>query len=121
MTIQGGGELLWQGSLLVSRNQPARITHSVQQAQTLNCAARPVPSYGSNGTGFTMMISERRVSEAEEAVEVTAEWTRIEGKDCATQASRKVEVRGTMTLAPGEQGKLTGDAGLIVTLRQRGA
>lgn len=119
--IAGGGKTLWQGTLRVSR------FHGASFNQTLSQASNTLANRGENHRGGSSRDSLMlNLSGGHRSVEqpnwfsISINWVRSDtSPSCGSHETpaRTVGLTDTASLIPGRPVRLSGDGGLVVTLR----
>jgi ribosomal protein L31 len=118
--VSAEGRPIWQGSLRVGANSGASFNQHMQQASDRPKSCDLDQRIGSSRDQFSIQLSRFRRSNEEDAVNVTASWTRsVHPVACGSYESpnRTVSLTDAVALTPSRPAQLRGDGGLLVTLR----
>jgi len=118
VSVHLGQELLWQGMLDVNGMMGARYSETVQQAVAPTCMD-PARS-ASSGHELSVNLSKSGGAyKDQDEYRVSAGYTRSSiATACKGMANRSVRVDDQVTVLPGQQVDIHGDAGLMVRLRR---
>ena len=117
LRVTAGPQLLWEGSLRVG------VTGGVYRQDLTQAPAVPCPPASPDNlrtrSGFVVAVASLRFRRPSNQYQVTVNWSRpSEVANCTNFGARSVELNQTISLDPGQEVALEGDAGLVVRIRR---
>ena len=116
--VTAGTSLLWEGSLRTGRSA-AVYRNDRSEAPAVPCPMNYRPD-ASVRSSFMVSITRDRGGPHADRHEVSVNWSRpSDDRSCDQSGIRRIELKQTPTIAPGDEVTLSGDAGLRVWIRRR--
>jgi len=117
--VSTGGRVLFNDTLRVARNSGASFNQNRSEASLTACdMSRGYESADRHSLSINLYLQEN--TPGDPRVNVSVSWQRpVPGMECATDATRMVQVTQTVRIDPGVSQTIEGDAGLRVIVTRR--
>ncbi len=117
--VTAGNRVLFSGTLRVASGSGASYSENRSEAPLMTCPTlRPYEATERSSLSIQMYLRDN--SAVGNGVNVSVNWQRpAPGGACGNDGTRSVQLSQTVQLQPGQNARIEGDAGLVVTLSRR--
>lgn len=118
--VSAEGRPIWQGTLRVARDRQASYTQQLQQAYDVSASCHGDSRVSNQRDQLSVQLSRYGRAGATDGLNVSASWTRSAKSELCggyEAPSRTVSLVDMVDLKSGRPAKLSGDGGLLITLR----